>query len=178
MQVLKRKAEQRRGDDETSPEGRLQMMEDISQAEENKEEEETSGEIETSSGLPMPHIEKEGSQTATNTTRSTKQLGDMTRLTTQLGDTTRLIKQTGDLIGTSGLDYWKEVTRYGSQRSRGPSMPHTEREGSRTGKNLTRETTQLVGMTRSTTQSGGMTRSTTQPGGMTRSTTQLRDTTG
>ena len=77
-----RKAEQRRGDDETSPEGRLQMMEDISQAEENKEEEETSGEIETSSGLPMPHTKKEGSRTLTNTTRSTKQLGDMARLTT------------------------------------------------------------------------------------------------
>ena len=81
-----------------------------------------------------------GMRTVTNMTRSITQLGDFKRLTTQLGDTTRLTEQRGDPTSTSSLEVWKEVTRYGSQRSRGPSMPHTEREGSRTGKNTTRET--------------------------------------
>ena len=99
LQVLKRKAEQRRGDDETSPEDRLQMTKDISQAGENKEEKEISGEIETNSGLPMPYTKKDGSQTVTN----------MTRLTTQLGDTMRLMEQTGDPTSTSGMDDWKEA---------------------------------------------------------------------
>ena len=53
-----------------------------------------SGEEETSSCPPMPHTEKDGSQTVTIMTRLTTQLGDLTRSNTQLGDKTRLMEQT------------------------------------------------------------------------------------
>ena len=79
-------------------------------------------------------------------------------MTTQLGDLTRLTTKIGDSTSTSGLDGWKEVTRYGSQISRGLPMPRTEREGSQTGTNTTRITVQLGNMTRPTTQPGSMTK--------------------
>ena len=59
----------------------------------------------------------------------------------------RLMEQTGDPTSTSGLDDWKEATRYGSQTSRGPSMPRTERKGSQTGMNITRSTVRPGDMT-------------------------------
>ena len=90
--------------------------------------------------------------------RRVTNLQECSRVTTQLGDLTRLTTKVGDSTSTSGLDDRKEVTRYGSQISRGPPMPRTEREGSQTGTNTTRITVQLGNMTRSTTQPGSMTK--------------------
>ena len=143
--------DQKEGGDETSNEKETSVTGE-EQATAAEESNYGSGEAEISSGPHMLYIEQEGSQTVK--TRLTTQLGGTTRSTTQPGDMTRLMEQIGGQASTSSRDAWNEVTRGGSQTSRGPFMPHTEREGSQTGTNTTRTSMQPGDMTRPTTLEG------------------------